>query len=730
MIRLSHQHHFYKTCCSYWFLLSVFVMVLSGCQNTLKNKSVVYNTDFDLNTLYAEQSIIGTTPIKPAWSPNSNHVAFLWNDKGYPFRDVWVYSPNSGEKKRLTHQAQSSELPSNLSGITEVLWLNNNDVLYTLNGQLYVLSENGSSSHIEQDKKGIRAVKVSPDGLYISFVYQGAMYLRSADINLDDSRIVVETGHEKAYFQSYQWARNSQSIVFQVTHSHYLPERDIYYYADGGLQKNHVQRAFPGQSTSRFVVGAVNIKQAKVRWFDRSDERDYVWGYGLSGDGKSLFVNSSDPLVKQHSVVVYDVESGKSHTYYQEYDAKHLRPDWQVQWAPGDNGLIILTDKDGFLHLYHKSHKDSEPVALTSGQWEIKQFTVDHINNAVYFIANKSFVSDRQIYRVDIKNRDIERVSEDKPGSHQLLLSPNAALATTLFSNDETPLELLLIDLNTNETTQVTQSPLPSFYQYDWADIGYVHFDSHIDGTPLVGRLSVPADYDSSKSYPLIVGSVYSDSVQNQYGGRTAHPTWGLDQYLVAQGYVVLNVNVRGSWGQGRQHNQGLRHSYGVIDIEDLHSGVQYLVSKGMVDPDRVGIWGSSYGGLMSMMSLFKKPGVYAAGIAGAPATNVAHAYPGQMWVMGEPSGDDQPQRYRNQSALYHTDGLEDPLMIIHGSKDQVVLYSDTIAVIEKLIAKQKMFELVTLPGTGHGWDNEGNAVRLFSFKKMVEFFNRHIRDH
>lgn len=731
---MNNQYITTKNGLNFVILMAFFVLIISGCQSTLqknrtKNERSVYNTDFDLDTLYAEQSIIGTTPIKPAWSPNSEFVAFLWNDKGHQFRDVWFYSVKSGKKKRVTEYALADQKKPHSSGISEVVWLNNKHVIYVLHGQLHAISEEGRPFLLEHDKKGIRSVKVSPNGLYISFVYQGGLYLRSADINVDDSKIMVETGHKKAFFQSYQWAKNSQSIAFQVTHSHYLPEKDIYYYADGDLQKNTVRRAFPGQATARYSVGSVNINKAKVQWFERSNDSDYVWGYGLSSDGKSLYINSSDLLVKHHSVVMYDVKSGKYHTYYHEYDAKHLRPDWQVEWAPKDKGLIILTDKDGFLHLYHQKTQNADPIPLTSGKWEVKNFTVDHVNDAIYFIANKSLVSDRQIYRLDMHTYEIEKISADESGSHQPHLSPNGLLATTLFSNDKSPLELLILNLTNKDTKRVTQSPHETFYQYDWANIRYVFFDSHIDGTELVGRLSLPVDYDDNKSYPLIVGSVYSDSVQNQYGGRTAHPTWGLDQYLVAQGYVVLNVNVRGSWGQGRQHNQGLRHGYGVVDIEDLHSGVKYLVEQGIVDPNRVGIWGSSYGGLMTMMSLFKKPGVYAAGIAGAPATNVAHAYPGQMWVMGQPHGDDQPQRYQNQSPLYHTDGLQDPLMIIHGSKDQVVLYSDTIAVIEKLIAKQKMFELVTLPGTGHGWDNEGNDVRLFSFKKMVEFLNRNVRD-
>ena len=162
---------------------------------------------------------------------------------------------------------------------------------------------------------------------------------------------------------------------------------------------------------------------------------------------------------------------------------------------------------------------------------------------------------------------------------------------------------------------------------------------------------SLPPDLDKTKKYPAILGSVYSNTVRNQWGGRIAHPTWGLDQYLVQEGYVLLNVDIRGSSGHGRKFRQrASAQGYGVVDIEDLHSGVEYLETLGFVDPGRIGIWGSSYGGLMTAMSLFKKPGVYKAGVAGAPATNVFHALPGEMWVMMGPAG--QPGEIRQASSF------------------------------------------------------------------------------
>lgn len=720
-----------------WQFLAILtaVLFLSACQNNRQIQQNKASAEFDLDVLYADQSIIGTTPIKPIWSADGSQLAFLWNDDGYTFRDVWSHSIKTGQTKRLTHHATGVSVDRSATGghpgISEVVWLDSNSlqIAYVLDGHLYTQGRGTHPLQIETDKQRIGNLAVSPNGQLLAFTAAGSLWVRSSDLNTENpSRLLVKHGHQHAYIESYSWSEDSQQLAFQLTDNSPLPSRDIFYDAQGELQKYTVQRAFPGEKTALYQVGTVNVVNGRSQLFEQPDKAHYIWDYGLSADGQSLFINSSDLLVKNHSVYVYAVDSGARELFYHEYDEKHLRPDWQVAWAPADNGLIILTDQGGYLHLYHHKNANSIPTKLTSGDWEIASFQVNHKEGSVYFLANESQLAERQIYRVSLDGGAIDRISPSTPGTHQFKLSPDMKHAASLFSSDSKPMELYVLELNNKATTQVTHSPRPAFYQYAWADISYIEFNSHLDDTKLLGRMSLPANYNPDKTYPLIVGSVYSDSARNQYGGRTSHPTWGFDQYLNAQGYIVLNVNVRGSWGQGRKHNQGLRHSYGVIDIEDLHSGVKHLISQGYVDADRVGIWGSSYGGLMTMMSLFKKPGVYAAGIAGAPATNVAHAYPGQMWVMGEPTGDDQPVRYQSQSPLYHTSGLEDPLMIIHGSKDPVVLYADTIAVVEKLIAQQKMFELVTLPGTSHGWDNEGNDVRLFAFKKMVEFLARHLQ--
>ncbi|WP_346245339.1 S9 family peptidase [Sphingomonas rustica] len=704
----------------------------------------VPGTSLSIDELYRYRSLVGIPPEGYSWSRDGGTVLFLWNEEGYAFRDIWSYSVRTGKKTRLTFLGRDAKPEAEQKGVAQAVFLDRGRVAFTLNGALHIREADGRVIKVEGDKQAIRKLAVSPDGSKLAFVsgtqvdarnrvtLGGILWVRDASAGEGNlARRTVGDDDPKRYIDDFHWSDDGKAIAFQQADDRAMPERDIFYYAKGGLQNNRVIRAFPGDETTKATVGVVDLASGNTRMFERPDAKHHVWSYGLSGDGKRLFVSGSDMEAKEHSIYLYDVATGTRETFYQLREPKHLRPDWQVAWAPGDDGLIILTDRDGWLQLYHQKKAGETPRQITSGKWEIASFEVDRAKRQLYFVANKSYLSDRQLYRVPVAGGTIQQISGPAPGTHEPVYSPDFRRIADWYSNDTTPPELYLVDTAkpAAKPVQVTKSPQPDFYTQTWANIGYFEFPSHVDGVNLLGRVSLPANYDPSKRYPLIVGSVYSDAVRNQWGGRRAHPTWGLDQYFVAQGYIVLNVNVRGSWGQGRDHNQTQYHSYGETDINDLESGVRFLVSKGYVDPKRVGIWGSSYGGLMTIMSLSKKPGVYAAGIAGAPATNVWHAYPGQMWIMGPPTGPDMPKRYEDQSALFQAKGIKDPLMIIHGTRDPVVLYSDTMALIEGMIQREQMFELVTLPGANHAWASDTLPQARFAFRKMADFFDRNVKN-
>jgi len=683
-----------------------------------------------LDRLYTLPQVIGTAPEAPVWSPDARWAAFLWNDAGYPFRDIWAYDTELGERVRLTDLGGAQAKSESARGVGEARWMASGErLVFSFRGDIHSvgLDSTQPQSVTRTDAHESRP-RPAPGSERVAFLREGDLWVKVLANGADgEMRRLMRTDSNKISVERFAWSPGGERIAAIVADNTEVPVREIHYYEEGEHKVRRLSRPFPGDETTRRRIVILDASGGGEPLRLEHPAEHPIYTMAWSSSGEKLMVDSSSFMLENRNIRVYDAETGAGELHYTHHEPRQLNPGWSAAWAPDDDGLIILSDREGWYHLYHQRRPGGEIRRITDGEWEIADFIVDSQDGQIYFRANKAHRAERQIYRVAVAGGDVERMSR-RPGTHDPVYAPDFTHAIDRFSNDVTPPDLLLHRLDeAGEAERVTDSPLAEFGGYDLADVRYETFDSHIDGTELIARVSLPADYDPDKRYPLIVGSVYADSVRNQWGGRTSHPSWGLDQVLVDRGYVLLNVNVRGSWGQGKAFRQDLLSGYGGIDIEDLESGVHHLIDQGIADRERVAVWGSSYGGLMTLMSLFKKPEVYAAGIAGAPASNAGHAFPGQMWVLGEPVGD-YVDRYKRQSAYYQSEGLQNPLMIIHGSADAVVLYSDTLELVERMIAQGKMFELVTLPGGSHAWSSDSLAQARFSFHKMITFFDRHLK--
>ncbi len=424
--------------------------------------------------------------------------------------------------------------------------------------------------------------------------------------------------------------------------------------------------------------------------------------------------------------MLVDPANGQAKELFHESDPHNVTAEWWADWAPDGKGVYFISDRDNDYHLYYQSLSGGAAARLTSGEWAVFSASVSPAARALYFVANPGKPEERQTFRIPLAGGASLRLT-GPAGNHDPLVSPNGRWIADIFSNDVTPPDLYLAGTKRAESSarRVTHSPLPEFNDYHWVAAKYVEFPNVNDGTILHARITLPPDFKATNKYPAILGSVYSNTVHNRWGGRIYHPTWGLDQYLAQQGYVIMNVDIAGSSGHGKQFRQRIREDYGGVDVEDLYSGVQYLIGEGYVDAGRVGIWGSSYGGLLTTMSLFKKPGVYRAGVAGAPATSLFHAQTGEMQTMMAPQ--DHAAQYAKSSAFLRSGDLKDHLMIIHGMKDDVVLFKDSITLVERLILQGNDVNLVVLPASPHGWDTEGLAQTRFAYHKLVDYFRHYL---
>jgi dipeptidyl-peptidase-4 len=720
-----------------------------------------------IERLYSLPRLIGTAPSNLVWSGDGRYLAFLWNDEGRNFRDVWVVdvedlaltprrvtrmphrdlaSPSEEPVERVTARERAERDP----GVTSVTWHpDGRRLLISFRGDLWLVGNETPPQRLTRTADVETQPAYSPDGTRLAFVRAGDLWTLAADTNddrpsrtarkrtsiasADGTRLDVEVAR-------FAWSPGGETIAVLEADRRGVALRGIPDYLSSETTLPLIRRAVPGEEPVRQRLGLLDLRAGGpgMRWLTWSQQQpDMLLDFAWSPNGTRIAVDTSDLYAKNRRIFNVDVASGNAtdpavHAALEgRLIARDLDPEnetfyfWRIAWSTDSQHLYFLSDRDQDYHVYSVSpSRPGEARRLTRGAWAVA--AMHPIDSGLVVVGNRGNAEERQLFRIDSEGGEPVRQSV-RPGTHAPVISPDGRYAAVIFSSDDTPPDLFLTALGTlRNERRVTRSPLPAFDNYRWVTPRYVTFPSHVDGTTLHGRLTLPPDFDPDRTYPAILGSVYTDSVRNQWGGRTAHPTWGLDQLLAQEGYLLLNVDMRGSWGRGRAHRRGIRLDYGGMDIEDLESGVRFLSGLGYVDRDRIGIWGSSYGGLMTAMSLFKKPGLYAAGVAGAPATNVWHALTGQMAVMMRP--EEQPAAYADSSPFMHARGLEDPLMIIHGMRDRVVLFKDSVTLVQRLLMLGKDIDFVALPDAGHGWDNEGLAQTRFAFRKLVQHFDRHLK--
>ncbi|MCH2472225.1 MAG: prolyl oligopeptidase family serine peptidase [Gemmatimonadetes bacterium] len=712
-----------------------------------------------LERLYSLPNLIGTAPKASSWSPDGRYLAFLWNDEGRNFHDVWMLDVGDLDAApvRVTRMpradasaiqagdpvaaAEAHDRLERDRGVSFVTWHpDSRRMLMSFRGDLWLVSPGSEPSRLTQSDPPEALPSYSPRGDALAFLREGDLWLMPVDGPASAAVRKTAIARPDVRLASYRWSPDGSRIAVQEMNQTEVTVRGIPDYLGEEPRLVEVRRAYPGEASVGQRIGVVDATLAPRRspdvdWIEmgagptEGGRPEMVLGYRWSPDGDLLAIDTSDLIAKDRRIFVADIgNGGASPTRLVVREQEPLNETfyyWRIAWSVDSHLLYFLSDREEDYHVWAvaPSQPGAEAMQLTRGAWAVA--SMHPVDGGLIVVGNRGKAEERHLFRVLDEGGDAVRIS-GRPGTHSPIVSPDGRHAAVSFSSDGTPPELLLTALGPDGgERRVTHSPVSEFSSYDWVEPAYVSFLSHVDGATLHGRLTLPPNFDPDRSYPAILGSVYTESVRNQWGGRTAHPTWGLDQYLAQEGYILLNVDMRGSWGRGRDHRRGIRLDYGGMDIEDLESGVRFLRTLGYVDMQRVGLWGSSYGGLMTTMSLFRKPGLYAAGIAGAPATSVWHALTGQMAVMLAP--EDSPAEYIDSSAFMHAQGLEDPLMIIHGMRDRVVLYKDTVTLVQRLIMLGKDVDLVTLPDSGHAWDNESLTQTRFAFSKMVEFFNRHL---
>ena len=688
-----------------------------------------------LDRLFATPNLAGVSPSSPIWSPDGRHVAFTWNDAGMPRRGLWLVSRDGSGLSRLDGESATA------APVREFAWLPGGNSIISLRGNGVWRTSIADNRDVMMADVGDGAsdLSVSPDGSQAAFRRDGDLWL--FDLESREARAATAVGMPRLsplplgrYARpereigpgiwggpTYAWSPDGRYIAV-----HYVDRREMQSvpfpdYLAEETDPNNVRRGYPGDPNEFRTVGLLDVSTLEMRLLDLEDPTaNQVVGFDWSSDGRLLLDIASDTAVDRWLYIVIPESLEQRAIWHHRRDSR-IYTSFASLWHPNGEQVLFLSDIGDRYGLYaiDATAGNARARLLTDPEVDVLGGPIMlPVSGDVYFAGNGEGAAERHAYRVSADGGEPKRVTS-MPGQNSAFPSPDGSHVAILHSDDETPMELYLMATDGGNAHRVTNSPVPEFADHEWARVRYVSFPSQVDDYRLHARIMEPPNLDQSREYPVIFGPMYSNTVRNRWAGIYNM----VQQLLVQKGYIVVQVDVRGSTGYGRRFREEFLTDFAGKDIEDIASAVSYLRTLPHIDEERMGIWGSSYGGTLTVYTLLKKPGLFRAGVAAASAVDPYFFGTDDVAIVRRPNT--HPAVFENAAARYAAN-LEDHLLLIHGMQDHVVPFKTTVALADALIREGKNFDFAFAPGATHAWSREQHYAR-FLFGKLVEHFDRYL---
>jgi len=463
--------------------------------------------------------------------------------------------------------------------------------------------------------------------------------------------------------------------------------------------------------------------------------RDVRWSQAIfSKDGKYAVASVRANDNKDRWLVAVDGTTGATRVVDHLHDDAWIREGFlgggTYGFLPDNRTLFFLSERDGFMHLYaaNVSVEKPEPRALTSGKFEIDGAELSPDRTKFYLTSTEAGAAERQVYTMATSGGARTRVTT-KPGSHNIEASPDGSTLGDVFSYSNVPPEVVLLANQPGAPLRaVTSSVSDDWRSYPWIDPKLVMVKAR-DGVQVPARLYTPEMVGATRdaTRPGVVFVHGAGYLQNAHRYWSSYYREYMFHHLLAKrGYVVLDVDYRGSAGYGRDWRTAIYRFMGGKDLDDIVDGAKYLVEQEGCDKRRLGVYGGSYGGFITLMALFTTPDTFAAGAALRPVTDWAHYNHGYTSsILNEPQKD--AEAYRKSSPIYFADKLKSALLICHGMVDTNVHFQDSVRLAQRLIELRKEnWELAAYPVENHGFETETSWAD--EYRRILKLFETNLR--
>ena len=719
----------------------------------MANGALAQTGDLTIERVFASPDLNGPQPRKMALSPDGKYLTLLRNRADEKERyDLWAMDTATGQwrmlvdSKKLGTGAELSETEKmqrerarigGTKGIVAYDWSpDGKSMLVPLEGELYLATVDGQVRKLPAAAGPKLNAVISPAGRYASYVQDQNLVVMDLTTGkparvTEDGKGTVHWGEaefvaqeEIGRFTGHWWSPDDKYVAVErfdeapvgiVTRAAIGAEgTDIY-------QQRYPKAGTPNALVDLYVMDPSGGHKVKV---DLGPETDiYLARVDWSNDGSKLYVQRQNRDQTVLDLLEVDPATGKSHVLFSEKSGPKSWINLSYALTPLDDGsLIWWSERDGHGHLYRWAK--GKWTQLTKGDWEVTPDVVgiDQDKGRVFFLGNKDGVLERHLYSVDYRKPGaLARLTEagwwngatmDRAGTRAIVTRSNPDQPSQVYLADASGKRIAWVNEN---SVQGADHPYhPYLASHRTKSFGTI---KAADGTPLHWEMIAPK-LEPGKKYPVFLqhyGGPHAQQVSRAWGGA-------LQQYLVDRGYIWFQIDNRGSANRGKAFEDAIWHAMGSVEVDDQVAGANYLKTLDFVDPARIVTYGWSYGGYMTLKLLEKAPGVFAAGVAGAPVTKweLYDTHYTERY-MGDPNK--VPEAYKASDNIADATRIADPLLIVHGMADDNVVLEHTTAMAAELQKHEVPFEMMLYPGHTHRVGGPGISEHLWG--TILRFLDR-----
>ncbi len=645
--------------------------------------------------------------------------------------DLYLYSPD-GSRRPLTQTRQPESNPG-FSGDESKVYFTRGNNLFTLSlqgGAIVQVTDFRQGRPPKEDElpENKQFLKEQQEKLFEQFSgdRKKAREKEEERRKKEDARALYLGKEESA--SNLQLSPDGKYVFFQWTkrtssnRSTTVPD----YVTQDGFTSDRSARPKVGGPQPLRKLGIYSVADGQVRWVKETEGAAMLLGpvWDDSGQRAAVWVLSAD--FKDRWIYSLNPEDGQAVIIDHLHDEAWVGgPAWTTfGWMPNGEDTYFISEQDGWAHLYLASHDGSNRRQITSGSWEVIRAQISADRSFWHLVSSEQHWGERHYYTMPLQGGARTRITQGE-GRHDIFLSPDEKHLAVLFSTSNRPPELFYQPgQQGGQRRRLVRSTQSDFLAHPWRKPQLVEFTAR-DGARVPARFYKPDRPAPGRPAVIFVhGAGYLQNVHKWWSNY--YREYMFHHILMQRGYHVLDIDYRGSAGRGRDWRTGIYRHMGGKDLTDQVDGARWLVESHRVDPLRIGIYGGSYGGFITLMALFTEPDVFAAGAALRPVTDWAHYnhfYTGR--ILNLPQGD--REAYERSSPIYFAEGLKGALLICHGMVDTNVHFQDTVRLAQRLIELRKEnWEVALYPVEGHSFRNATSWAD--EYKRILRLFEENLK--